>query len=417
MIRLNAITISIGDELLSGRTVDSNNAFISQQLGEIGIVVSKKLIIGDVNEHIKKALAWSLKEADVVTITGGLGPTHDDITKTALCEYFGVELISYPDLLEQIKERFRKRGFKFAGSNISQAEYPQNAKLLPNSVGTAQGMYFLHEGTHLFVMPGVPKEMQAITSEYVLPLLRDLTGAITEHVDIHCNGIPESRLFELTKPVLDEYQGIKVAYLPKHFIVTIRASFNSRVKGENIQKLDEIYTRLRELLPRQVFGRDEETLSSVVGQLLRSKGATVATAESCTGGLLASLITDVSGSSDYFNTGYVTYANEVKTALLGVREETLITHGAVSEETVAEMLSGTLANSGADYAIAISGVAGPTGGSAEKPVGTVYIGVADKQGRVIKRFQFGTNREMNKTMSAYSALNMLRLLLREDLSC
>ncbi len=416
MTMLNAITISIGDELLSGKTTDSNNAFISQQLGLLGIAVSKKLIIGDINENIKKALNWSLNEADVVTITGGLGPTHDDITKVALCEYFGVGLTTYPDLLEKLKERFAKRGFKFSESNISQAEYPENAELLYNSVGTAQGMHFFHEGTHLFVMPGVPREMKAITTEHIVPILSKLTGAITEHVDIHCTGIPESTLYELTKPILDEYQGLKVAYLPKHFIVAIRASFNSAFGGENQAKLDEIFSRIQSLLPKNVFGKDEDTLASVMGNTLLSKQATVATAESCTGGLIASLITDNSGSSDYFKTGYVTYANETKMSMLNVREETLIEHGAVSEETIAEMLSGTLKNSGSDYAIAVSGVAGPTGGSEEKPVGTVYIGVADNDHQVIRRFQFGTERIMNKALSAHTALNLMRLFIMGELS-
>ncbi|MCF7822941.1 MAG: CinA family nicotinamide mononucleotide deamidase-related protein [Candidatus Marinimicrobia bacterium] len=416
MSLLNAITISIGDELLSGKTIDSNNAFISRQLGDIGIVVSKKLIIGDVNENIKKALKWSLNEADVVTITGGLGPTHDDITKTALCEYFGVGLKTYPDLLEQLKERFAKRGLAFAQSNISQAEYPENARLLMNSKGTAQGMYFFHEQTHLFVMPGVPAEMRAITTEHIIPMLSDLTGAITEFVDIHSNGVPESKLYELTKPILDEYPKAKVAYLPKHFIVTIRVSFDSNFKGENTGKLNDIYARISDLLPANIFGRDEDSLSSVVGRVLKMNGATVATAESCTGGLIASMITDISGSSDYFNTGYVTYANETKMAILGVKEDTLIKHGAVSEETVSEMLSGTLAKSGADYAIAVSGVAGPTGGSEEKPVGTVYIGVADHEQQQIKRFQFGTDRVLNKIISAQTALNMLRIFIAGQLS-
>lgn len=415
MSLLNGITISIGDELLSGKTVDSNNAFISTELARVGVVVSKKLIIGDVNENIKKALNWSLAEADVVTLTGGLGPTHDDITKQALCEFFGVELKTYPEILENIKARFEKRGFKFAQSNLSQADYPENADVLPNSVGTAQGMHFEHEGSHLFVMPGVPAEMRAITTEHIIPKLKDLTGALQESIDIHSIGLPESRLYEVTKPVLDQYSGAKVAYLPKHFVVTIRVSFESQSSGDKSSQLNEIYQRLREQLPKHIFGRDEDSLPSVVGDELLKKKATVATAESCTGGLIASMITDISGSSDYFNTGYVTYANETKMALVGVKEKTLIDHGAVSEDTVSEMLAGTLERSGSNYAIAVSGVAGPTGGTEEKPVGTVYIGIAGSTSQYIKRFQFGTNRVMNKQLSAYTALNLMRLFIREEL--
>ncbi len=411
MIKLNAITISIGDELLSGKTIDSNNAYISQQLDLIGIPVVKKLIIGDVREDIIDALDWAFAQADILTLTGGLGPTHDDITKSVLCEYFGVALVRYPELLEKLKERFKKRGFKFSVSNESQAEYPENAVLLENPVGTAQGMHFIHKGKHLFVMAGVPNEMKAVTDKGIIPILVTLTSALVEKIDIHSIGIPESTLYELSKPIFDDHPNLKVAYLPKQGMVTIRLSINSNNVGENTAFLLGIYEQLRQRRPKNIYGHDREDLSSVIGSLLLERKATVATAESCTGGLVASMITDSSGSSDYFSTGFVTYANQTKQKLLGVREDTLDRHGAVSEETVSEMLSGTLRHAGSNYAIAISGVAGPTGGSAEKPVGTVYIGVADNSRQHIQRFQFGNNRVLNKEMSAFTALNQLRLLL------
>ncbi|NQV29959.1 MAG: competence/damage-inducible protein A [Candidatus Marinimicrobia bacterium] len=411
MIKLNAITLSIGDELLSGKTIDSNNAYISQQLDLIGIPVTKKLIIGDVREDIIEALDWAFSQTDIVTLTGGLGPTHDDITKSVLCEYFGVGLIRYPELLENLKERFKKRGFTFSSSNESQAEYPENAQLLENPVGTAQGMHFLHEGKHLFVMAGVPNEMKAVTDRGIIPILAKLTAALVEKIDIHSIGIPESTLYELTKPIFDEYDKVRVAYLPKQGMVTIRLSIHSAHAGENEALLLRIYERVRQIRPKNIYAHDQEDLSSVIGRLLLTRKATVATAESCTGGLLASLITDTSGSSEYFNTGFVTYANATKHALLDVHEKTLSRHGAVSEETVSEMLSGTLAKTNSNYAVAISGIAGPTGGSMEKPVGTVYIGVADRSRQVIQRFQYGNNRVMNKEMSAFTALNQLRLFI------
>ncbi|MEA3285826.1 MAG: competence/damage-inducible protein A [Candidatus Marinimicrobia bacterium] len=416
MTQLNAITISIGDELLSGKTIDSNNAFISQQLNQIGIPVSKKLIIGDVKEDIIAALDWGFQETDILTLTGGLGPTHDDITKMVLCEYFDVSLKMYPDLLEKMKERFARRGFKFAQINTSQAEYPENAELLHNSRGTAQGMYFKHFGKHLFVMPGVPGEMRVITTEHIIPILSKMTGAQTELMDIHTIGIPESTLYEITKPVFDEYAGSKIAYLPKQGEVSIRISFDSKPSTNSSSKLDSIYEKIKALLPQQIYGRDGDNLGSVVGGLLLKQKATVATAESCTGGLIASQITDIGGSSDYFKTGFVTYANETKMSMLDVQEQTLIDHGAVSEATVSEMLAGTLVKSGSDYAIAVSGVAGPTGGSDEKPVGTVYIGVADADNQFIRRFQFGKNRIMNKEMSAKAALNLLRLFIQGQIT-
>ncbi|NQT63083.1 MAG: competence/damage-inducible protein A [Candidatus Marinimicrobia bacterium] len=413
MKHLNAITISIGDELLSGKTLDSNNAFISKQLDVIGVSVIKKIIIGDIAQDIKDSLDWAFAQADVITLTGGLGPTHDDITKSVLCDYFDVGLKLYPDLLENLKDRFARRGFKFSESNASQAEYPDNAALLENPFGTAQGMYIEHDGKHLFVMAGVPREMEVVTTGQIIPILSQLTQASISKVDIHSIGVPESTLYELSKPVLDEYPDLKIAYLPKQGMVTIRVSFQSKSPDEDQKLKDEIYGRIRDLKPKNIYGRNEEVLPVLIGKLLKEKHATVATAESCTGGLVASLITDISGSSDYFQTGFVTYANETKMSMLGVQKRTLIEHGAVSEETVSEMLSGTLRKSGADYAVAISGVAGPTGGTEEKPVGTVYIGVADMGHQNIKRFQFGKNRILNKEMSAYSSLNLLRLLIED----
>ena len=413
MKRLTAITISIGDELLSGKTLDSNNAFISKQLDLVGIPVIKKMIIGDVAQDIKDSLDWAFSQADVITLTGGLGPTHDDITKSVLCEYFGVDLKMYPDLLEDLKARFARRGFEFAESNTSQAEYPANADILENPAGTAQGMHFKHEGKHLFVMAGVPREMRVVTTGQIIPILAGLTDKSISKIDIHSIGVPESTLYELTKPIFDEYSDLKIAYLPKQGMVTIRVSFTSQGLEVDQQLTGEIYSRIRKLKPNNIYGQDEESLPILIGDILLEKHATVATAESCTGGLVASLITDVSGSSEYFHTGFVTYANETKMSMLGVQEQTLIDHGAVSEATVSEMLSGTLEKSGSSYAIAISGVAGPTGGTDEKPVGTVFIGVASRDQVNIKRFQFGKNRILNKEMSAFSALNLLRLLIED----
>jgi len=408
-----AITISIGDELLSGKTLDSNNAFISKQLDLIGIPVIKKMIIGDVAVDIKDSLDWAFSQADIVTLTGGLGPTHDDITKAVLCDYFHVGLKLYPEILAALKDRFAQRGFKFAESNTSQAEYPENVALLENPMGTAQGMHIQHEGKHLFVMAGVPREMEAVTTGQIIPILAKLTQRSISKMDIYSIGVPESTLYELSKPVFDEYSNLKIAYLPRQGMVNIRVSFPSRSIEADQALSDEIYAKIRRLKPKNIYGRDEEELPVLIGKLLLAKQATVATAESCTGGLVASLITDISGSSAYFQSGFVTYANATKMSVLGVQEQTLLDHGAVSEPTVSEMLSGTLHRSGADYAIAISGVAGPTGGTEEKPVGTVYIGVADRIHQNIKRFQFGKDRILNKEMSAFSALNLLRLLLEE----
>ena len=272
-------------------------------------------------------------------------------------------------------------------------------------------MHFVHHGKHLFVMAGVPHEMKAVTDIGIVPILTKLTSASVSIIDIHSIGIPESTLFEFSKPIFDEYPQVKVAYLPKQGMVTIRLSMNSSELAENEALLLRIYEQIRQLKPKNIYGRDQEDLSRVIGNLLLKQKATVATAESCTGGLVASMITDTAGSSEYFNTGFVTYANATKRALLDVKSETLDQYGAVSEETVSEMLVGTLKRSGSHYAVAISGIAGPGGGSDDKPVGTVYIGVADSARQIIQRFQFGNNRVMNKRMSAFAALNQLRLFL------
>ncbi len=414
MNHLTAITISIGDELLSGNTLDSNNAYISKQLASLGIRVNRKYIIGDDMDAILETLDQAMANAAVVTMTGGLGPTHDDITKTALCQYFGVELKEYPELLDDLRQRFEARGIKMAAINRNQAEYPANANLLPNPAGTAQGMHFHHEGTDLFVMPGVPREMKVITAGSVLPMLQRKGARPWYELDVLTTGIPESTLYEKAHELLIDQPGLKVAFLPKHTGVTIRLSVPAdREKGETY--LEGLFEILQERFPKHVYGRDTDTLAGAVGNICTAKGVLIATAESCTGGLIASQITDVAGSSGYFETGIISYANHTKQELLGVRTSTLQAHGAVSEETVTEMLAGILARSHADFAVAVSGVAGPTGGTADKPVGTVYIGVGDHETIRVRRYQFTADRIMNKEMTTATALNMLRLFLGQQL--
>ena len=413
MRTLRAITISVGDELLSGNTIDSNNAYISRKLATLGIPVVQKIIIGDEEDDIVSNLADAVENADIVTITGGLGPTHDDITKHALCRFFNTELILHENILDEIRARFAKRGIKMAEVNRNQAEYPANATLIHNPVGSAKGMVFDHQDRKILVMPGVPREMTAMLDEQILPLLESQSPEHVQVLDVLTAGIPESTLFERSEYLFTQTDGLKVAFLPRYSGVTIRLSLAG---GDDARKiLEDLYHQLLEQFPKYVFGRDEDTLSSAVGRMLLKEGLQVATAESCTGGLIASTLTDSSGSSDYFNTGYVTYSNQAKHDLLGVRLETLDAHGAVSEETVAEMLSGLLNATGADYGIAVSGIAGPTGGTAEKPVGTVVIGVTDAERSTIRRYQFTDDRMINKELTVSSALQLLRLRLMKDL--
>ena len=407
------ITISVGDELLSGNTIDSNNAFISRSLESAGVKVKRKIIVGDDETEIREALDQAFQNADIITLTGGLGPTHDDITKQTLQAYFGVGETFHADILEELKQRFAARGIKMAAINRNQACYPENARLLENPVGTARGMHFTRDDRQLFVMPGVPREMQAIMETGVLPFLEAMGLPSRQVLDIHTTGIPESTLFERARDLLIDEKGLKVAFLPKHTGVTIRVSLPEQ-SAQAAKALQSLYLKLTERFSKHVYGCDADRLETVVGQLLSRLGKTVATAESCTGGQIASTITDIGGSSVYFSTGFVTYANESKVSLLGVQTETLESHGAVSEETVSEMLSGVLARTDADYALAVSGIAGPGGGTADKPVGTVYIGVADRRKQTIRRFNFSKIRKINKDLTTSTALNMLRLRLQND---
>lgn len=373
-----------------------------------------KHIIGDERTAIVESLDHALKQADLVTITGGLGPTHDDITKHVLAEYFDSRLILHEDILESIKARFERRRIKMADINRNQAEYPEKATLLENPVGTARGMYFQREDKHVFVMPGVPREMRAMIDEEILPLIKDFSQDQVQTLDVLTAGIPESTLYEEARHLFSQTAGLKVAFLPKYTGVTIRLSLNGG--QEVLQTLDKLYEELKQEFPKFVYGKNEDTLSSAVGSMLLDNSLQVATAESCTGGLIASTITDNSGSSEYFARGYVTYANEAKVGILGVKQATLDTHGAVSEETVTEMLTGLLRVTSADYGIAVSGVAGPTGGSPEKPVGTVYIGIASPGEIDVKRYQFTDDRQVNKELTVSTALQRLRLRLMKDLS-
>ncbi|OIO57697.1 MAG: hypothetical protein AUJ47_12150 [Candidatus Marinimicrobia bacterium CG1_02_48_14] len=406
--------ISIGDELLSGLTIDTNSAFIAQQFESIGIFSRWKTTVGDDLDDICGALESALARADVITLTGGLGPTHDDMTKKALCRHFNVGTKFYPEILEKMRLRFERRGYPFPIINRNQAEYPEVAELMHNSAGSAQGMIFKVGEKQIFVMPGVPREMKAITTEEILPRLMNQTSHRMVRMEIHTTGVPESQLFEQIHEIFEAEPAVRVAYLPKHTGVTIRLSLADEAEASARAILSNLVEKVTRRMPEGVFGSGNDTLPGVVGELLKLRHLKVATAESCTGGLIASMITDVSGSSDYFETGFVTYADKVKQSLLGVPPDVLKNEGAVSEATIRHMLAGALERTSADYAIAVSGIAGPTGGTPEKPVGLVWIGVGRKDDFVVKRYQFGRDRVMNKEMTAMAALNQLRIKLQQD---
>jgi nicotinamide-nucleotide amidase len=401
--------ITIGDELLIGQVVNTNASWMAQQLNSAGISVVQVTTISDNRQQILQTLQDSGNRADVVLITGGLGPTKDDITKKVLCEYFETKLVYNEEVFKQITALFEKRGFNVNRLNKEQAEIPGNCKPIPNTQGTAPGMWF-EKGDKIYIsMPGVPFEMQPMISDHIIPLLRKIfnPGAIV-HKTLLTQGIPESILAQRIEEWEDLLpENIKLAYLPQPGMVRLRLSAYGKHKADLEKQVADEIDKLNRFLPGEVFGYDDDRLELIIGNILRERNQTLSTAESCTGGYIAHLITTIPGCSDYFKGSVVAYANDIKQSALGVRELTLKDYGAVSEEIVKEMAEGIKKRFQTDYAIAVSGIAGPTGGSPEKPVGTTWIAVATPDATVTKRFKLGEHRERNIRKAALSALNML----------
>lgn len=402
--------ISIGDELLIGQVVNTNAAWLATQLNNFGFSVSRMLTVPDVKSEIIASLDEALQRNDLVIITGGLGPTNDDITKYTLCEYFHSGLVTHQPSLELLKRFFQNRKIELTELNRKQAEVPGKCIPLLNYWGTAPGMCFEKDGKLIYSFPGVPFEMKSLFETYVVPELKKRgKGQAIVHKTILTQGIGESFLADKIKSWEDSLPSyIHLAYLPQPGIVRLRLTAIGASESELAAEIENLVEKLILLAGEWVYGFDEDTLESVIGELLKSKNKTVATAESCTGGAIAKQITSVSGSSGYFKGGVVAYANEVKTSLLSVNEETLKTYGAVSEQTVTEMALGVKKLLQTDFAVATSGIAGPDGGTEEKPVGTVWIAVASLQGVETKQFAFGDNRERNVQRALISALHLLK---------
>ena len=402
--------ISIGDELLIGQVVNTNASWMGQKLNESGIRVKQVSVISDNREQILKALKQAAERADIILITGGLGPTKDDITKQTLCDYFNTKLVFNQEALENIRSLFYKSNREISDLNRQQAFIPENAQPIKNKQGTAPGMFFEKEGKIYVSMPGVPYEMKPMIEEFVIPEIRKRfeTPSII-HKTVYTQGIPESTLaekIESWEDSLPEY--IKLAYLPRAGMVRLRLSGVSENREKLQKEIDALFQKLDELLPGEIIGGEDEELEKVIGDLLRQKGKTIATAESCTGGYIARLITKIPGSSDYFKGAIVAYSNEIKENMLGVKHETLVNHGAVSREVVLEMAEGIKREFQTDYAIATSGIAGPGGGTDEKPVGTTWIAIATPEKTFATHFSFGTDRHRNITRTALTAMNLLR---------
>jgi nicotinamide-nucleotide amidase len=406
----SAEIITIGDELLIGQTVNTNSAWMGMQLGMRGIRVNRTTTISDKREEIISTLDDALNRSPLVLITGGLGPTSDDITKQTLAEYFGMKLVINQDVLTEVTARITSRNLEMNENNRRQALVPEGCRVLANHAGTAPGMLFEKEGKIIVAMPGVPSEMKHIMQEHVLPMVSAMArGSTIIHRNIMTYGTFEAKLAERLEGFEKELPAmVKLAYLPAHGVIKLRLT-SAGDDAELVRRtVDEQVRKLYGIIPDVIYGEDEVTLEEAVGKLLLDNNMTVSTAESCTGGKIASMITTVPGSSAWFMGSVVAYDNSFKTGVLGVDPAIISRHGAVSEETVRAMADGMRRLASTDYAVAVTGIAGPTGGTPEKPVGTVWIAVASARGIVAEKHRFADDRQVNILRSASTALNLLR---------
>lgn len=401
--------IAIGDEIITGHVLDRNTAYIAPKLAEIGIETVYKSAVGDDLKRMEEAIHLGLRRADLIITTGGLGPTDDDITKRAIVRVFKRNLVFHEEVLEDIRVRFAARGIEMPAINQNQALLPQGAAFLTNRTGSAVGI-LINEGDAIFVsLPGVPREAQIITDEELIPYLKNLSRekVIVSH-KIRTTGIIEASLAEKIGPALKVPDSIRLAYLPAYSGVDLRMIATDSTAEAARGAIDELSVKIKEIAGKYIYAEGDMTQEETIGNLLKERNATLAVAESCTAGLLAGKITEVAGSSDYFDRGVVTYSNRSKTELLEVSEELIDQHGAVSSEVAEAMARGIRSKAGTDYGIAVTGIAGPDGGTEEKPVGTVYIAIADKEKAIAKLFRFSNDREINRLRSVYAALEMLR---------
>lgn len=407
---MRAEIITIGDELLIGQTIDTNSAWIGAELSKLGFDIYRKTSIHDGRSDILNQLAAASGKSDVVLITGGLGPTSDDITKQTLCEFFDTKLEMNLEILTMIEEMMRKRNFPMNDNNRRQAEVPVSCKVLTNAIGTAPGMWFEKDGTIFISLPGVPAEMKYIMAQHVLPELKSkFKSQVIVHRTIMTFGAPEARLAELLADFETNLPaGIKLAYLPSSGINKLRLTGT----GTKLQSVEEAVkkqvSKIYSIIPQLIYGENEESLEMVTGRLLREKNKTVCTAESCTGGNIARMITSVPGSSDYFEGSVVAYANSIKIRILKVSNKLIEQEGAVSEAVARAMADSARSLFRTDYCIATTGIAGPDGGAPQKPVGTIWIAVSSGSGTVTEKHTFGTDRIHNIRRFSLVALNLLR---------
>ncbi|MDH5367421.1 MAG: competence/damage-inducible protein A [Cyclobacteriaceae bacterium] len=416
MINILAEIITIGDEILYGQIVDTNSKWISAELDKAGIKVLRKTTVGDTEEEIIGALKEAEKRVEIILITGGLGPTNDDLTKPVLTKYFNTKLVMNADALANLQSIYDTLGKDITDLNRKQAELPESCKMIPNKVGSASGMWF-DKGNSTFVsMPGVPYEMKTMMTSEIVPLLRKkYKTPFIYHKLVKTVGIGESDLATLIKKWeknLPEH--IKLAYLPSLAQVKLRLTSFGKDKNSLIKEVDNQINLLKPIAGKFIYGYDKDELAEIVGQMLKSTNQNIAVAESCTGGYISHLITSIPGSSAYFRGGITPYQNDIKINMLHVNSETIFEHGAVSEETVTEMAENVRKLYHTDFGLATSGIAGPSGATPEKPVGMIWIAIADGKKTKTKLLQLWKDRDMNIKTTAIALLNLMRRRLLEN---
>ncbi|MEK9618657.1 MAG: competence/damage-inducible protein A [Flavobacteriales bacterium] len=410
--------ISIGDELLIGQTINTNASWLGKQLNNLGFTIAHGLVISDQKIDIINALNQAEKRSDIVIITGGLGPTNDDITKYTLTEYFNTTLELDKEIEQNIIDYFTNRNLPILQTNKDQALLPKACQVLPNSRGSASGMWFEKNGVIFISLPGVPYEMKGIMKEHVFTKLLALKGEgnVVINRTVRTHGMGESFLAEVIKSWENNLikDDLKLAYLPSPGIVKLRISIVGKDKSSSEKKLNYYVSELIKLIPDQIYGYGNDSMEGIVGELLKENNKTLSTAESCTGGNVSKMLTSISGSSSFFNGSIISYSNQSKSDLLDVNEKNIEKYGAVSKQVVEQMAVNVRLKFKSDFGISTSGIAGPSGGTNEKPVGTVWIAVANKDKVISKKLNLGYNRERNIHVSSLSVLNLLRLELLKN---
>jgi nicotinamide-nucleotide amidase len=409
---MNAEIITIGDELLIGQVINTNQAYIAERLNTAGIFAERMITIGDEEEKILKAFAEAWERYDVVAVTGGLGPTHDDITRACVCKFFDTGLVSDPQALENVRQIFARRGLEPKEINEEQALVPRGCTVIQNALGTAPGYFFERSGKYFFSMPGVPYEMKGMMDTFIVPFFeKKETGLVIRHRNLKTTGIAESFLAEEIGDVGSLFapgSGISLAFLPNSMGVRLRITVKASDIPEAENLISGVEKKIRAKAEQYIYGTGEEELEEIAGNILAERNLTLSTAESCTGGLIADRITNVPGSSRYFERGMITYSNASKMNELGVPSSFFEQYGAVSREIAEAMASGIRMKSNTDIGLSTTGIAGPDGGSADKPVGTVWIGFSDRERTFARKFIFNGQRRIVKERAAQAALELLR---------